>query len=1131
MDGDGDLDALIGSQRGWEFAENTGSPSAFAFGWATADPFGLADIQSDPAPALVDIDGDGDLDVFAGDGGGRIQFLENTGTTSTPAFAAPVTAAFGLTSVSGSAVPAFADLDADGLIDVVVGDWDGDLTYFRNTGASTSPAFGPPVTNGFGLSATSESARPDLVDVDSDGDFDLFVGTYGGQTVFFENVGNATAPAFAAPVKDPFGLQDVGHQAAPALVDIDGDGDLDAVYGRDEYYEPLVLFWNRGTATAPRFDAPTPDIDTPFGLPDFEYESAPAFGDLDGDGDLDAVIGSYRGELLVMENGGTPKAPLFAAGNPFGVRGHDYDPDVTFADIDGDGDLDVFIVGSRSYEILFHENTGAPAAPKLAPVSTNPFGWSDVGFTAELSFADIDGDGDLDGFVGLYGGTRFYENTGTHTSPAFGAPIADPFGLVAVGGDARHSFVDIDDDGDLDGLIGRDFGTVLFTNTGTPSAPLFAPPQTVPFGLWCACRDFVDIDGDGDLDGVEGSNQDTVVCENTGTPAAPAFGPPQMNPFGLEPVGDRAAPTLADFDGDGDLDAFVAARYGVVAFFENTGSETSPEFSGEFNEPFLPVSTTDVWYAGPALADIDADGDLDLLVGDGQGRVLYFENTGTPTAPAFAPDSPNPFGLTSVDSDARLGLGDIDGDGDLDLFVGEDTGQTIWFENVGTPSAPAFGAPVANPFGLTTVDNDAAPELVDIDEDGDLDLFSGQHDGTLVYFENTGTVSAPAFAAARANPFGIGEIVDRHTMPRFVDIDGDGDLDFFSGAYDGEMVFSRNGPPSAPLSGVDAFLEYKVKESARTAPNGALFTSDCNLTLDDPLFDFGDGLSTAENYRASLARTIGLAAATAGVSSFDEGNARLLGLLIRGAGKGALPVENGKFPKARSHERRFGVLVTIPHANLHDGSGANTLRLDTKKVTRLLVPATTAVGTPPTAEPGQDQDSYKCYKTKASTSGGVGTLQDTKGKELRGIQVLVEDDFDDGQAHPRFGNGRLFDLGKASELCNPVALSPVDTTEQDAKGARRSSDCAVAESAAVRPATSLLCWRVRAARAEMPQPIGTGVPSSINPRQEKHERRRLSTASAVHVTHSLVAPDRVDTSKEQHLCLPVHITDPGFTKP
>jgi hypothetical protein len=473
------------------------------------------------------------------------------------------------------------------------------------------------------------------------------------------------------------------------------------------------------------------------------------------------------------------------------------------ADIDDDGDLDAF-VGDSSGDTVFFENTGTPIAPVFAIGIPNPFGLTPVPTpglysyrTAAPNLVDIDGDGDLDAFVGnTYGNTYFFENTGTATTPAFAAATANPFGLADVGNSAKPDLADID--GDLDALVGNSSGdTVFFENTGTATAPAFAPGTPNSFGLTAvgldAAPDLADIDGDGDLDALVGnSSGDTVFFENTGTVTTPAFAPSTTNSFGLSDVDSGAAPNLADIDDDGDLDAFVGNLSGFTVFFENTGTPTAAAFAPTDPNPFGLVA--DGVLPAPDLADIDDDGDLDAFIGNGIGSTYFFENMGSPNAPDFRRAGKNRFGLADVGKEASPDLADIDGDGDLDAFVGERFGNAVFFfENTGTRCAPAFAAAIANPFGLVDVGDRSKPNLVDIDGDGDLDAFVGNREDNTVFFENTGTAIVPTFAAGANNPFGL--IGLPNPAPNLADIDDDGDLDAFIGDSLGEVAFFENEAP------------------------------------------------------------------------------------------------------------------------------------------------------------------------------------------------------------------------------------------------------------------------------------------------------------------------------------------------
>lgn len=1126
VDGDGDLDLLL-SDRNLYFFENTGARSQTSFAAPTENPFGLTNMGVRTATALVDIDADGDLDFFVPRGAGGFYFAENTGSASLPAFASPELNAFAL-GESGTGELTFGDLDADGDLDALVGTGE-EMRFYENTGNASTPAFASSTPSAFGLGSVAFRAIPRLVDLDADGDLDALVGQQRTRGLaFFENTGTSRAPAFATKILDPFGLPPTLYSFHLAVVDIEGDGDFDVVL-YDEDQDRSVLVENSGTVASPSFGRLSPERG-PFGLPNFFYESVLRFADIDGDGDFEAFIGEYEGFTWQLHNGGSPTNPRLGAGNPFGIGAFDTRSAGRgdLVDIDADGDLDVFVGGDDPGRPRFFENTGSSSEPKFARAVFEPFGLTAVHYSAP-TFADIDGDGDFDAF---FSQRDFFLNTGTPSAPAFVESALLKPAPASHRSTVAQRFVDIDADGDLD-MVSIHGDLDFSENVGTATSAVFVASDS--FGLQvddAHGADFADLDGDGDLDALVGDEYGTTwFAENTGSTTTPSFATALPDPFGITKFPYYSTPSLGDIDGDGDIDAFIATKYGFFAFFENTGTSTSPAFTpGVHATHLVPRGTYDSYprsYTGPSFADIDGDGDLDALVGDGYNDTLLFENTGSRTLPAFGPQQPNPFGLERAPtySWVRPDFADTDGDGDLDAFLGDGYGN-LWFaENTGNATAPAFTALSLNPFGLESTHENSAPHLVDLDEDGDLDLFSGDYYGDAVHFENTGTTSAPAFAPPVANPFGLPRIYKK-SSPFFVDIDGDGDLDYFSGAYFGEAYFSPNlSSGNAPR----VFLEYKVKEADRSRPNGIL-SSSCHVTLDDPLFDFESG-PTAENYRVSLVRSLGLPAKREAQGLTDLEGTRLVGWLIRGAAKGVLPPGSGKFTASRKHAQRENVVVRLLDRWIDDGSGQHTVYLETKKETRLLLPAGhSAAG--PAEPPNGPGNAYKCYKVKASTIRGVsGSLQFSGGKERTNLQVLLEDEFGDGQGHPQFGDGRRFDLRNVTELCNPVAISDIDREEQDALGNTRSSTCTAEPRDIGAPETSLLCWRLRSSRLLLEQPWrAQTAPVRISPKQERHRKRTIGTSSAIHLEHALRAPDLVNTSKEDNVCFPVIVTDAGVKK-
>jgi len=488
--------------------------------------------------------------------------------------------------------------------------------------------------------------------------------------------------------------------------------------------------------------------------------------------------------------------------NPFNLSNVGTFSSPTFVDIDGDGDLDAFVgvafPGRNQGNTYFYENIGDVNNPDFGTPKLNHFGLSlstavpDGNFSSP-TFVDIDGDGDRDAFVGAWdGNTYFYQNTGDASNPAFAAPLSNQFGLTDVGTFSTPTFIDFDGDADLDAFVGANDGnTYYYENIGDANNPNFDAPQTNPFNLTDVGSDsnptFVDADGDGDQDLFVGEyDGDIYYYESTLTASSPEFAAPQTSPFGLTDVGSYNNPTLVDFDSDGDLDAFVGAYDGNALYYENTGTVGSPSFAAPLTNPF---GLSDVgFYNSPTLVDFDSDGDLDAFVGAGSGNTLYYQNTGTVGSPNFDAPQANPFGLTDVGFVSNPTLVDFDSDGDLDAFVGERNGNTLYYENTGTVGSPSFAAPQTNPFGLTDVGLFASPTLVDFDSDGDLDAFVGESNGNTYYYENIGTVGSPNFDAPQTNPFKLTDI-GGYSNSSLVDIDNDGDLDAFVGASDGNAYY------------------------------------------------------------------------------------------------------------------------------------------------------------------------------------------------------------------------------------------------------------------------------------------------------------------------------------------------------
>ncbi len=287
------------------------------------------------------------------------------------------------------------------------------------------------------------------------------------------DLGASGSPSFTAVTgaSNPFDGIDVGTGSAPTFVDLDGDGDLDLVVG--ESLGTLLTFRNGTVGTAGAFTAVT-GASNPFNGIDVGNWSDLTFVDLDGDGDLDLVSGNAGGTLLTFRNGTVGTAGAFTAvtgaSNPFDGIDLGDNSNPTFVDLDGDGDADL-VVGGYHGRLFYFQNTGTAAAPVFTALTgaDNPFNGIDVGQASAPTFADLDGDGDRDMVVGeILGALLTFRNGTVGAAGAFTAVTgaSNPFNGIDVGNDSAPTFVDLDGDGDADLVVGGNDGAVrTFLNT------------------------------------------------------------------------------------------------------------------------------------------------------------------------------------------------------------------------------------------------------------------------------------------------------------------------------------------------------------------------------------------------------------------------------------------------------------------------------------------------------------------------------------------------------------------------------------------------------------------------------------------------------------------------------------------
>lgn len=613
--------------------------------------------------------------------------------------------------------------------------------------------------------------------------------------------GNIDVIVNGAVLKNPWvGGLDL-PQFSPIDINQDGKDDI-AIF--DKKANKFLMFLGDGNANfkhAPQYDAIFPEVINTAFFRDYNCDGlADIFTNADG-------LSGFKVYQQYIDTNGIPqfelvKSILTYEQNGFNINIAKYNEDIAaIEDIDGDGDLDILVMDfSFGSTVVWYKNLSVESG----------FGCDSLIFEEETfcwgNFREsfINSDVELD--FCCEGGCKpiMHNSTPRHIGTTLTA-------------------IDPDEDGTFDLLIGDiDASIITYLSNGgsSTSANMVAKDTIFPsYNTTVSIPAFpagyyLDVTGDGKKDLLFAPNSKTThlntnnvhLYENTGD-SSNRFNFVQ-NDFLVSQMidfGSFGHATFFDHNGDGLLDLIVSNGFkylnvgnseGSMYYYENTGTAENPEFTF-ITDNYAGVKNLGLEFIRPTFGDIDGDGDLDMIIGDINGYIHLFLNTAGAGNTANFTLSQLQYKGIDVGSFCHPFLVDLDENGLLDLVIGraESKGEVMYFKNIGTASVADFSStPTNEALGNIDVSEPgwllgfSSPFVSEPDSSGNRYLYSGSDIGNIFIYL-INTDSLESGSFELISDQLLEVKSGIRTTITLVDINNDGATDYFMGNSRGGVNF------------------------------------------------------------------------------------------------------------------------------------------------------------------------------------------------------------------------------------------------------------------------------------------------------------------------------------------------------